>query len=158
MNLITIATSALANQSAVNGSMVTFGKPNAKTGAQKVGSFARAIAFATRDERLAAGRTLYGKWLSTGNFRPLIMDVLGVGLVSKDTAEYISRSLPEAGKQVPKEKLVEVCKFVTEVVANRVAAGKAEPKGEKAYVLGVVRAVAAEPEKLGDVVEAIEQQ
>lgn len=147
MNLITITSDSRALVSAQEGGMVRFGKPN-KNGDQKIGSFARAIAFASKDERLAAGQSMYAKWLATGNYRPLIADMLSVKLVSKDAADYIERTTlaPFAGKQIPKEKLVELAKYIVEVVRNRVAAGKPEPKGEKAFVLNVCERIATEGE------------
>jgi hypothetical protein len=154
MNLVTIVSHNLATSGALDGSMVTFGKPN-KDGNQKVGSFARALAFATRDERIAAGHGMYATWLRSGNFRPLVNDILGVKLISKDAADYIEHTTlkPFAGRQIPKDKLVELCKYIETVVANKVAAGKPEPKGEKAFVYGVVKAIASAEQSDDETIE-----
>lgn len=116
---------------------------SAKTG--KTGSFARAIAFASRDTRLAMGQALYAKWLSNGQYRPLVEDILNCGLVHKAAVPYLQVALPETGP-VSKETLHNLCRQVTAAV---ISSGK-EVKGQKAFVFGIVERIAAH----GEVVDA----
>lgn len=106
-----------------------------KTG--KTGSFARAVAFASRDVRLAFGQNLYAQWLANGQYRPLVEDILNCGLVAKAAVPYLQVALPATGP-VTKNALMTLCQQVTAAVR---ASGK-ELKGQKAYVYGIVERIA----------------
>jgi len=116
---------------------------SAKTG--KTGSFARAIAFASRDTRLAMGQALYAKWLGNGQYRPVVEDILNCGLVGKEGAILLQGQVPQSGP-VSKEVLFNLCTSVTFLVRQK---GK-ELKGQKAFVYGIVERIAS----TGDVIEA----
>lgn len=118
---------------------------SAKTG--KTGSFARAIAFASRDTRLAMGQALYVKWLANGQFRPLVQDVIDV-LVPKSAQPFVTGLVPAVGP-IPKPALVALCSAVVNAVESK---GK-ELKGQKSFVYEFVRRI-AEGEKAGEVIDA----
>ena len=115
---------------------------SSKTG--KTGSFARAIAFASRDTRLAMGQALYAKWLSNGQFRPVVDDILNCGLVGKEGSILLQGQVPATGP-VSKDTLFNLCTSVTFLVRSK---GK-ELKGQKAFVYGIVERIAS----TGEVVE-----
>lgn len=108
-----------------------------KTG--KTGSFARAIAFASRDVRQQIGATAYLTWLQNGTYRPIVNDILGCGLVSKSAVPYVSGMIPENGA-IKKEQLINLCLAVSNAVLK---SGK-ELKGQKAFVFGVVHRIVEE--------------
>ena len=108
---------------------------SSKTG--KTGSFARAIAFASRDTRMAMGQALYAKWLANGQYRPVVEDILNFGLVHKAALPYLNVALPATGP-VSKEMLFTLCQQVTAAVN---ASGK-DVKGQKAFVFGIVERIA----------------
>ena len=72
-------------------------KPNAK-GEIKTGSFAKAIAFASREVRHDTARAMYVKWLSNGTYRPLIQDTMEE-LVPKSARPFVTAIVPEVGLQ-----------------------------------------------------------
>jgi len=108
---------------------------SSKTG--KTGSFARAIAFASRDTRMAMGQALYAKWLANGQYRPLVEDILNCGLVAKAAVPYLQVALPATGP-VSKDMLLTLCQQVAAAVRST---GK-EIKGQKAFVFGIVERLA----------------
>lgn len=110
---------------------------SAKTG--KTGSFARAIAFASRDTRMAMGQALYAKWLANGQYRPLVEDILNCGLVAKAAVPYLQVALPATGP-VSKDMLMTLCQQVVNAVNVK---GK-EIKGQKAFVFGIVERIATQ--------------
>lgn len=112
----------------------------------KVGSFARAIAFATRDTRLAMGQALYVKWLSDGQYRPLVGDVIDT-LVPKGAQPYLQALVPAAGP-IPKDAFLALCRAVVTTVK---AKGK-EVKGQKAFVYEFVRRIVES--QTGEVIDA----
>ena len=118
-------------QSAVNGNAIV--NMNAKG---KQGSFARAIAFASRDERIKQGQLMYAHWLSNGQFRPLVNDIIDV-LVAKSARPLIKHIVPETGP-VKRDALVLLC----EMVSASVRESNKELKGEKAFVYGFVSRIA----------------
>lgn len=105
----------------------------------KQGSFARAIAFASRDVRIAAGQAMYAKWLANGQYRPIVNDVLSCGLVPKAAVPYVAGLVPSSGS-ISKDQLVALCTSVKNAVHQT---GKAL-KGEKLFVFGVVERIAEE--------------
>lgn len=113
------------------GSLVTM---NAKGGQ---GTFARAIAFASRDVRMAMGQALYAKWLANGQYRPLVNDILTCGLVAKSALPYVEGMVPANGA-VSKEQLTLLCAAVVNAVQSK---GK-EVKGQKGFVFEVVKRIA----------------
>lgn len=108
----------------------------------KTGSFARAIAFASRDTRLAMGQALYVKWLADGQYRPLVNDVIDV-LVPKSAQPYVVGLVPATGP-IPKEAFIALCGAVVRAVESK---GK-EVKGQKSFVYEFVRRIveASSPE------------
>jgi hypothetical protein len=124
---------------AANGGMVTM---NAKG---KSGSFARAIAFASREARqnLSAGMML--SQLQNGQYRPLVADILSCGLIPKANLDWVSASIPATGP-VNKETLIGLCRQVKTVYDNK-KSKNGDPvvlKGEKAFVMGFVQAIVAD--------------
>lgn len=104
----------------------------------KMGSFARAIAFADRDTRIGMGQALYAKWLETGNFRPVADDIVNT-LVAKSARPYLAGYVTPTG-QVSRAGLMSLCVAVCNAV---VQSGK-EPKGEKSFVYEIARRIASE--------------
>ena len=125
---------------------------NEKTG--KTGSFARAIAFASRQARENLSHAIYAKWLSNGQYRPIVNDILECGLVPKSAIPFVSGTIPVNGA-VKKEQLLGLCLSVENHVRNkRNKAG--EPvvlKGQKAFVYGVVCAIANESKSYDTTIE-----
>ena len=124
---------------AENGGMVTM---NAKG---KSGSFARAIAYASREVRqnISAGMML--KQLQNGQYRPLVTDILSCGLIPKANLDWVSASIPSTGP-VNKDTLIGLCRQVKGVYDNK-RTKNGDPvvlKGEKAFVMGFVQAIVAD--------------
>jgi hypothetical protein len=124
-----------------------------KTG--KTGSFARALAFATREVRQGLGQAMYAKWLASGQYRPIVNDILSCGLVPKSALSYVSGLIPESGA-VRKEQLIGLCLAVEYATRNKrnKAGEQVIPKGQKAFVYGVVCAIANESRKNEEYVDA----
>lgn len=124
---------------AQSGALVTFNDKG------KQGSFARAIAFASRDARNTLASGLMLKYLQSGQYRPVVNDILTCGLIPKANLDWVKASIPETGP-VNKETLIGLCKQVKTVYdMKRTKAG--EPvvlKGEKAFVFGFVAAIVAD--------------
>lgn len=124
---------------AANGGLVTM---NAKG---KSGSFARAIAFASREARhnLSAGLML--KQLQNGQYRPLVNDILTCGLIPKANLDWVAAGIPASGA-VNKDTLVGLCRQVKQVYDNK-RTKNGDPvvlKGEKAFVMNFVAAIVAD--------------
>jgi hypothetical protein len=111
----------------------------------KSGSFARAIAFASREARhnLSAGMML--DQLRNGQYRPLVTDILSCGLIPKANLDWVSASIPATGP-INKDTLVGLCKQVKTVYDNKkTKAGEpVQLKGEKAFVFGFIQAIVAD--------------
>lgn len=120
---------------AQDGSMVVM---NAKG---KEGTFARAIAFASCDERIKLGQMMHLKWLANGQYRPLVNDILSCGLVAKAALPYVQGSIPQTGP-INKDTLISLARAVRGAVEFK---GK-ELKGEKSFIYELVRRIAAEGE------------
>lgn len=116
---------------------------NEKTG--KTGSFARAMAFASREIRQGLGHAMYAKWLANGQYRPIVDDILSCGLVPKSAVPFVSGLVPTNGA-IKKESLQGLCLAVEYAVRNkRNKDGEPViPKGQKAFVYGVVQRIASE--------------
>ncbi len=126
-------------ENAANGGLVTM---NAKG---KSGSFARAIAFASREARQNLSAGLMLKQLQNGQYRPLVNDILTCGLIPKANLDWVSAGIPSAGA-VNKETLVNLCRQVKGVYDNK-RTKNGDPvvlKGEKAFVMGFVSAIVAD--------------
>ena len=119
----------------------------------KKGSFARAIAYASRETRQNLGRGMMEHWLGNGNYRPVLNDIIEV-LVPKAQQDWIRASIPASGMP-SQDTLVGVCRQVKSVYDNkRNKAG--EPivlKAEKLFMFNIVREIVAEFEP-ADVIEA----
>lgn len=126
-------------ENAANGGLVTM---NAKG---KSGSFARAIAFASRESRQNLSAGLMLKQLQNGQYRPLVNDILTCGLIPKANLDWVAAGIPSAGA-VNKETLVNLCRQVKGVYDNK-RTKNGDPvvlKGEKAFVMGFVSAIVAD--------------
>jgi len=109
-----------------------------KAGAQ--GSYALAVAFASRDTRMALGQAMYGHWLANGNFQALANDVIASGLVPKSALPFVEPLIKvNAGERISRERFTV---FAMAVVAATESKGK-ELKGKKSFVYEVLRRVAA---------------
>ena len=140
MNAIT-TNAATAIATATGGELITM---NAKG---KTGSFARAIAFASREQRHAMGRAVYVAQLQNGQYRPIVRDAIEL-LVPKSSRAFVESMVPPAGA-VNKAQFVAFCTTVHNFIQSK---GK-EPKGEKAFVYGVIKAVAEEAAARETVIE-----
>jgi hypothetical protein len=101
------------------------------------GSLALAVAFAGREARQEFGQMMYANWLATGQFRPVVNDILSCGLVPKSALPFVAGLVPKDG-QVSKEALMGLCNAVSAAVNAK----EAKPKGRKAYVFGIVDRIA----------------
>jgi len=146
--LMSYALSLAVASNALAGENVTM---NAKG---KTGSFGRAIAFAGRAERLNLGAGVILSHLKNGNYRPVISDILGCGIVPKVAEPWVSALVPANGRP-SKEQLVALCSQVKTVVdSKRNKAG--EPvvlKGEKLFMYGLISAIVNDA-NVGDIIEA----
>ena len=104
----------------------------------KTGSFARAIAFASREQRHAIGRAIYAAQLANGQFRPLVRDCIEL-LIPKAARGFVEAMVPASGA-VSKAQFTAFCVAVDNFVKQK---GK-ELKGERAFVYGIIKAVAEE--------------
>jgi hypothetical protein len=111
----------------------------------KAGTFARAIAFASRDTRIQLGQLMHLRWLQNGQYRPLVDDILTCGIVPKAALPFVVGLVPTMGP-VRKESLLSLCTAVANFADNsRTKDGaRREFKGEKAFVLELVRRIAAD--------------
>lgn len=128
-------------ENAQNGGLVTM---NAKG---KSGSFARAIAFASREARQNLSAGLMLKQLQNGQYRPLVNDILTCGLIPKANLDWVAAGIPSTGS-VNKDTLVGLCKQVKQVYDTK-RTKNGDPivlKGEKAFVMGFVQAIVADVE------------
>lgn len=134
-------------ENASNGSLMTLNDKG------KVGTFARAIAFANRDTRMKLGQMLHAKWLANGQYRPLVDDILTCGIVPKSAVPFVAGLVPTNGP-VRKEQLQNLCASVAYYADNvRTKDGeRKEFKGERAFVLELVRRIAQD--SANQVVEA----
>ena len=124
---------------AANGGMVTM---NAKG---KSGSFARAIAFASREARQNLSAGLMLSQLQNGQYRPLVSDILSCGLIPKANLDWVSASIPATGP-INKDTLIGLCRQVKGVYDNK-RTKNGDPvtlKGEKAFVMGFIQAIVAD--------------
>lgn len=114
----------------------------------KQGSFARAIAFASREQRHAMGRAVYAAQLQNGQYRPIVRDAIEV-LVPKSARSFVEAMIPPSGG-ISKAQFVAVCVAVDNFIKSK---GK-ELKGEKLFVYGIIKAVAEEAAARETVIEA----
>lgn len=114
----------------------------------KTGSFARAIAFASREQRHAIGRAIYAAQLQNGQYRPLVRDAIEL-LVPKAARGFVEAMVPPAGA-VSKAQFAAFCAAVDAFIKSK---GK-ELKGERAFVYGIIKAVAEEATAHETVIEA----
>lgn len=122
---------------------------NSKTG--KTGSFARAIAFATREARMNLSLAVYAKWLENAQYRPIVNDILDSGLVAKAAVPYVAGFVSESGP-VSKDAMINLCRNVDHAVRNK-RNKDGEPvqlKGQKAFLYGIVQRLAS----MGDTIDA----
>ena len=121
-----------------------------KTG--KTGSFARAIAFATREVRQGVAQSMYLNWLQNGTYRPIVNDILGCGLVAKSAVPYVMGMIPDNGA-IKKEQLISLCLAVDNAVRK---SGKVvpNPKTQKGFVYALIQQIVAEVKVQDEVVDA----
>lgn len=110
---------------------------------ETTGTFARAIAFASKEDRASIGHAMYARWLANGQYRPLVADILECGLIVKSAKPIVMEmaGLKDNGP-VSKETLVRLCRAIQTSVDNSVRDGKKAPAGQKGFVYGVVNAIA----------------
>jgi hypothetical protein len=115
-----------------------------KDGKVKTGSFARALAYASREVREDMGRQLYAQWLSNGQYRPVVNDIIDV-LVPKPAQGFLTAMVPMNGP-VKRDQLMQLCVAVDNYLIDKARAKGADLtlKGQKAFVYGVVQRIAAE--------------
>lgn len=114
----------------------------------KAGSFARAIAFASREQRHAMGRAVYASQLQSGQYRPLVRDAIET-LVPKAARGFVEALVPPSGG-VSKNQFAAFCAAIDNFIK-----AKGKPlKGEKAFVYGIIKAVAEEATAHETVIEA----
>lgn len=120
---------------AANGGLVTMS-------AKKSGSFARAIAFGSREARTNLSAGMMVSQLRNGQYRPLVTDILTCGLIPKANLDWVSASIPATGP-VNRETLIGLCKQVKQVYDNkRTKTGdRVVLKGEKAFVFNFIQAI-----------------
>lgn len=106
-----------------------------KNGNIKMGSYAKAVAFASKAVREDIASANYVRWLTNGQYRPIISDVMDE-LVPKSARPFVSGIVPESGP-VSKDMFTQFCIACVGAVE---ATGK-EPKGKKAYYYGVCKRV-----------------
>lgn len=121
-------------------------KPD-KNGNIKTGSFARALAFASREARHDISRALYAKFLANGTYRPVVQDLIDT-LVPKSAQPFLSAVVAPTGP-VNKESLIALCRAVKASVDST---GK-EPKGQKLFFYGLASAIIAEVENRETVID-----
>ena len=123
---------------AANGGLVTMS-------AKKSGSFARAIAFGSREARNNLSAGMMVSQLRNGQYRPLVTDILTCGLIPKANLDWVSASIPSTGP-INKDTLIGLCKQVKQVYDNK-KSKNGDPvvlKGEKAFVMGFIQAIVAD--------------
>lgn len=125
------------------------------------GTFALAIAYASKDDRAAMGQAMYAKWLANGTYRPIVNDILDSGLVSASALHYV-RSMSGVGESGPvsRETLVRLCHAVKAEIDAKQAKAEAkgntfnQPKGKKGFVYGIVCAIVREAATQPETIEA----
>lgn len=146
MNAITLKTDVLAI--ANDGAYMLLSYKEDKKGNLKTGSFARALAFASREVRHDAARAIYVKYLSNGMYRPIVNDITDV-LVPASARAFVLGAIGEKGS-MPKDAFVSFCRTVKAAVEST---GK-EPKGQKAFFYGLVCAIVNEMDTQQTVIDA----
>lgn len=123
---------------AANGGLVTMS-------AKKSGSFARAIAFGSREARTNLSAGMMVSQLQNGQYRPMVTDILTCGLIPKANLDWVSASIPATGP-INKDMLIGLCKQVKQVYDTK-RTKNGDPivlKGEKAFVMGFIQAIVAD--------------
>lgn len=116
----------------------------------KVGSFARAIAFASREQRHAMGRAVYVSQLQNGQYRPIVRDAIEL-LVPKSARGFVESMVPASGA-VSKAQFIAFCTTVHNFIKQ-----KGKLKGEeKLFVYEIIRRCAEEATAHETVVDADE--
>jgi len=133
---ITLKTDVLAI--ANDGRSMVLSYKEDKKGLLKTGSFARALAFASREVRHDAARSLYVKYLSNGQYRPIVTDVTDV-LVPASARAFVLGAIGTTGG-MSKDAFISFCRAVKAAVDST---GK-EPKGQKLFFYGLVSAIVNE--------------
>jgi hypothetical protein len=133
---ITLKTDVLAI--ANDGRSMVLSYKEDKKGLLKTGSFARALAFASREVRHDAARSLYVKYLSNGQYRPIVTDVTDV-LVPASARAFVLGAIGTTGG-MSKDAFISFCRTVKAAMDST---GK-EPKGQKLFFYGLVSAIVNE--------------
>ena len=110
---------------------------NVKTG--KTGSFAKAIAFATRDQRLGFSQQMYATYLSNGTYAPVVRDIVGSGLIPKSAIALLGR-IVDKKQGIKKEEVIDLCMNIDYMVRKN----NKEVKGQKLFYYGLVKAIVSE--------------
>jgi|688.fasta_scaffold483885_1 hypothetical protein len=115
----------------------------------KTGSIARAIRFGSVSARDDISKNLMLGWLSNGTYRPVVNDIIDT-LVPKAAQPFVVNLVPPSGA-ISKEAFLNLCC----AVVNAIASSGKEPKGEKAWMYGIVRAIAQAEGNADTVLEAM---
>lgn len=99
-------------------------------------SFERSVAFASPIARKQLSADVYAKQCANGIYGPLLADAIQAGTVSKSVAEILNVMLAAGGRNPSKETTKNVSGFILTAWANK------EPKGQKAFYVGMVRDLA----------------
>lgn len=107
----------------------------------KTGSIARAIAFASRDVRIAMGQSIIVKQLSNGMYRPFARDVVET-LVPKSARPFVTVDVNGTGP-MSKDEFTRLCVCVSGALAIPKKDGTVkELKGEKLFMATLVDQIA----------------
>lgn len=122
------------------------------------GSLALAMAFATRESRMAAGYGMYATWLQNGNFQAILVDTKAAALLNEVEFSLVEPMVKQ-GERVSRDQFIEFCTRVVKAIRAKneakIAKGKtvAEFKGKKAFVYAVIANVVKGSTEVGEVVE-----
>jgi len=120
---------------AVADSMVTFDKKGKSRG------FAMSIAFAAKDERTRLMTEIFARQCESGNYGPLINEVLAEGIVPKGQREVIEMMLG-AARRPSKATTRSFCAIIIGLHDKLVSLDKT-PKGKKMVLFNMVTELSA---------------
>lgn len=99
-------------------------------------SFERSIAFASKDARMQLSATVYARQLDNGVYGPLVRDALAAGVLGKQATEIVHTMLAAQGRNPSKSAIVPVLAVMLSAWATK------EPKGQKAFYVGMIKTLA----------------
>lgn len=146
-NVIALSVGAIMDVDALmDGGTVIVNRKVATADASKAKhmSLAYAIGFADAAARKDAMLGLYAKQLKSGQFRPLVSDIVKT-LVPAAAQPWVTATLPPVGP-VPKDAFLSLCVKIdacvtAELTKKRLKSPTAELKGPKAFMFGLVKTI-----------------